>query len=104
MTKKQKINCDVKDCKYNNTNDQECTLDEITVKSSTYFENDDNCKDKDDTICDDFEKNKDNIDLDEVEQEEYDEKEDMNEVETEDENSDEIEEELYLDDEVIEDE
>ena len=31
MEKKQKINCTVRSCKYNNTNEQECSLNSIIV-------------------------------------------------------------------------
>ena len=50
--KKQTIKCDVESCKYNNTDDKLCELDEIKV--SCICDNDD-CRSNDETICDSFE-------------------------------------------------
>ncbi len=51
--KKQKINCDVCDCKH--YDDCVCSLDEIKVDYSKEIEvKDDNCKDK--TCCDNYKK------------------------------------------------
>lgn len=50
--KKQTIKCDVESCKYNNTDDKLCDLDEIKV--SCICDNDD-CRSNDETICDSFE-------------------------------------------------
>jgi len=81
MSKKQKINCEVKNCKFNDIDDEECTLEEINVKSSTYFDNEES-NDKDDTICDSFEKSSEYEEKDEIEQEEYD--KDIDEIEDDD--------------------
>ena len=49
MKKKNKINCDVHECKHCDKEEEKCTLDEIKVSKS----NDDN--EKEDTMCDSFE-------------------------------------------------
>lgn len=51
MKKKQKIKCNVANCKYNNTKDCECNLDEIKVSCNC---NNCDCEHKDATICDSF--------------------------------------------------
>ena len=45
------IKCDVENCKYQNNDDNYCTLDEIKVTCST---NDEDCS-KDNTMCDSYE-------------------------------------------------
>lgn len=62
MSKKcnNSIKCDVESCKHQNTDKQECELDEIKV--SCVCDNDD-CTCSSDTICDSFESiDEDNID------------------------------------------
>ena len=88
---KKKINCNVKNCRYNDNDEEECTLNEIDVKS---FCDDDSCE-KDDTICDSFEKKE---ELDESEQEEYD--EDIDTIDEETEEVDDDEEDLNADEEL----
>ena len=55
--KNQKIKCDVDSCKFNNSEEQKCDLEEIKV-SSTCDNND--CKCTEETICDSFEEKEDN--------------------------------------------
>lgn len=50
--KKQTIKCDVESCKYNNTEDRACELDEILVSCTCDY---DDCQCTDETICDSFE-------------------------------------------------
>ena len=50
--KNQTIKCDVESCKYNNTDNYECELDEIKV--SCNCANDD-CTCSEETICNSFE-------------------------------------------------
>ena len=45
------IKCDVESCKFQNNDDNYCTLEEIKVTSST----DDEEQNKEDTICDSYE-------------------------------------------------
>ena len=54
----QKINCDVTSCKYNDSDEELCTLDEIKVSNE-----DETSEEKEDTICASYE-------LDEDEREE----------------------------------
>lgn len=51
MDKKQKINCTVGSCKYNNTDHEECTLNEIIVTPMN------NCHTKkaDESMCGSYE-------------------------------------------------
>lgn len=77
--KKQTIKCDVESCKYNNSEDRECELDEILVSCTCDY---DDCRCTDETICDSFEEK----DSDEEEYE-Y-------EEETSDSDDEEVEEEL----------
>lgn len=51
MSKNKKIKCDVVSCKYQNTDKNECELEEIKV--SCICDNDD-CSNCTDTICDSF--------------------------------------------------
>jgi len=53
--KKQKINCEVKECKFNNEKNELCNLDSINVSSQN---NSNICDSKKDTICDSFESKK----------------------------------------------
>ena len=53
MEKNQKINCTVGSCKYNDKNNQECVLQQITV---TPVENT-NTKQKDESMCGSYENN-----------------------------------------------
>ncbi len=53
--KKQVIHCDVKSCKHHNEEDGKCDLDEIKVGSSCDC---DDVKDKDETVCSNFKKEK----------------------------------------------
>ena len=46
----QKINCDVTSCKYNDADEELCTLEEIKVSNQK-----DNSEEKEDTICDSYE-------------------------------------------------
>ena len=57
----QTIKCDVESCKYNNTDNYECELDEIKV--SCNCANDD-CTCSEETICDSFEEKEDTSDDD----------------------------------------
>ncbi len=66
--KKQTIKCDVHSCKYNNTEDNFCDLDEI--KFSCTCDNDD-CECTNDTICYSFEEDED-CDDDDCDEEEVD--------------------------------
>ena len=52
MKKETKVNCDVETCKHNE--DKCCCLEELDI--SCTCDNDD-CSDKEETICDNFEKN-----------------------------------------------
>lgn len=49
MEKKQIINCDVKECRFNNQKDNLCKLHRIMVSTNL-----DNCNSKEKTICDSF--------------------------------------------------
>ncbi len=51
MDKKSKIKCEVNSCKHQNTDKQECELDEIKV--SCVCDNDD-CSCTEETVCDSF--------------------------------------------------
>ena len=53
--KKQTINCDVKECKFNNEQNELCNLDSINVSSNS---NSNICHSKKETICDSFENKK----------------------------------------------
>lgn len=53
--KKQTINCDVKECKFNNEKNELCNLDSINVSSNS---NSNICDSKKETICDSFENKK----------------------------------------------
>ena len=57
--KDQTIKCDVESCKYNNTDNCECELDEIKI--SCNCANDD-CTCSEETICDSFEEKEDTSD------------------------------------------
>lgn len=46
----QKINCDVTSCKYNDVDEELCTLEEIKVSNE-----DESSGEKKDTICDSYE-------------------------------------------------
>lgn len=46
----QKINCDVTSCKYNDSDEELCTLEEIKVSNE-----DESSEEKKDTICDSYE-------------------------------------------------
>ena len=67
--KNQNINCDVISCKHNKNNEK-CDLDEIKISSDT----DTSTEEKDETICDSFEKDE---SYDEEEYEEGEEEEDI---------------------------
>ena len=54
MKKKNKISCDVEDCKYNDAEEGKCELDEIKVG---YSDDSDECYDSSDTACESFESN-----------------------------------------------
>lgn len=54
MDNNKSIKCDVESCKYNNTSDKYCTLNEIKVSSTC---NGCDAKKKE-TICDSFKENK----------------------------------------------
>lgn len=79
--KKQTIKCNVESCKFNNSDDNKCELDEIQV--SCTCDNDD-CRCNDETICDSFEEKNDD--------EEYDEEEIITEEDNEEEETQEYEE------------
>lgn len=51
MKKNQKIKCNVTNCKYNNTKNCECNLDEIKVSCDCESCN---CKHKSSTVCNSF--------------------------------------------------
>jgi len=53
--KKQIINCDVTECKFNNNKNGLCNLDSINVSSNSNISN---CDSKKETICDSFENKK----------------------------------------------
>ena len=52
--KKQNINCDVKDCAYNDKDNLKCNLEEINVTTDSNINTD-----KKETVCDSFEKGND---------------------------------------------
>jgi len=52
MSKEQKINCDVFDCKHCNCDDEKCNLNEIRVSCCNSREK------KESTICDSYERRK----------------------------------------------
>ncbi|MBQ2640114.1 MAG: DUF1540 domain-containing protein [Bacilli bacterium] len=64
---KNKINCDVEDCKYNDSEEGKCELDEIKVG---YSDDTDECYDSNDTACESFETEEESDD-DEITDEEY---------------------------------
>ena len=53
--KKQNIKCNVESCRHNDCSEKECKLPEIKI-GSTCKDNSANCKE--DTICDNFEEEK----------------------------------------------
>ena len=55
IMKKQTINCDVKECKFNNEQNELCNLDSINVSSNSKS---DICDSKKETICDSYENKK----------------------------------------------
>lgn len=90
--KKQTIKCDVDTCKFNNTDDKLCELDEIKV--SCICDSDD-CRSTDETICDSFEEK--DIDFDDEEyQEELIDNDEFEEDGTDDDEDEESEDEFVI--------
>ena len=63
MKKETKVNCEVENCKHNES--KKCDLDELDI--SCTCDNKD-CEDKQETICNNFEKNEEDDRLEEVEE------------------------------------
>ena len=53
MEKKQKINCTVSSCKYNNNDEKSCELEQIIVTPVSNC----NTKNKDESMCGSYENN-----------------------------------------------